>query len=265
MQDATGDRPLTPPIAALWTIALLLLEVVCIQATEAVRPGAQLDFVNVGACEALATSAIVFAMVRVHAREASLRLTLGIRAPAPLHVLLAVAVGAGLFPLLSTIDDLVMRRWPDPSDEAVAAKLLSGLPTYQSRVALVVAMCVVVPLARELFFRGIVFNGLRRATNARVAIVSTAVFFLVGSLPDPRLMPTRFGLGLALALLRARTGTVVTAIVAHLAFEAVEGIPLLRGADPTASVTYPTKWIVGGAVIALLALVGVGAGKEDVD
>jgi hypothetical protein len=27
-------------------------------------------------------------------------------------------------------------------------------------------------------------------------------------------------------------------------------------------VTYPTKWIVGGAVIALLALVGVGAGRR---
>jgi membrane protease YdiL (CAAX protease family) len=262
MQETTGDRPMSPLVAALWTIALFLLELLCLQATEAARPGAQGDFVNVGACAALATSALIFAMVRVHARDASLRATLGIRAPAPLHVVLAVAAGAGLFPLLSTIDDLIVRRWPDATNEEAITKVLDGLVTYPSRVALVIAMCVVVPIARELFFRGIVFGQVQRATNTRVAIVSTAVFFM-SFWPDSRLMPTRFGLGLALAILRVRTGTVVTAVVAHLAFEAVEGIPILRGSDPAATVTYPTKWIVGGAVIALLALVGVGAGRKD--
>jgi membrane protease YdiL (CAAX protease family) len=262
MEDTTGDRPMSPLAAALWTIALFLLELTCLQATEAVRPGAQNDFVNVGACAALATSALIFAMVRVHARDASLRAILGIRAPAPLHVPLAAAVGAGLFPLLSTIDDLIIRRWPDATNEEAIAKVLGGLVSYPSRVALVVAMCIVVPIARELFFRGILFGEVKRATNTRVAIVSTAVFFM-SFWPDSRLMPTRFGLGLALAVLRERTGTVVTAVVAHLAFEAVEGIPILRGTDPAATVTYSTRWIVGGAVIALLALVAAGAGRRD--
>jgi membrane protease YdiL (CAAX protease family) len=260
MQTAPGDRPITPLVAAFWTIALFLLDLVCIQVTEAARPGAQADFVSIGACEALATSAILFAMVRVHAREASLRLTLGVRPPAVLHVVLAAAVGAGLLPLMSTVDELVVRRFPDPSD-AMAERLLADLPSYQARVALVVAMCVVVPIARELFFRGIVFGEVKRATNARTAIVATALFF--GTfLPDLRLMPTRLGLGFALALLRERSGTVVTAIVAHMAFVAIEGVPVLRGADPSASVTYSTKWILGGAAIAVLALAGVTLSRK---
>jgi hypothetical protein len=36
---------------------------------------------------------------------------------------------------------------------------------------------------------------------------------------------------------------------------------VLRGLDPNADVTYPTRWIAGGAVIAVLALVGMQAGS----
>jgi membrane protease YdiL (CAAX protease family) len=252
---------MSPVVAALWTVALFLLEGMCVSVTESVRPGAQSDLVNRAACEALAASVVIFAMVRVHAREASLRWTLGVRTPAALHVPLAIAAGAGLYPLTARITSLITARWPyDAAEMEIGEKLLS-VPTTHARVALVVALFLVMPIAQELFFRGIVFGELRRSAGAHMAIASTAVFY-ASFAGDPRQMPTALLLGLSLAVLRERTGTVVTAIVAQLAFGAVEAIPILRGRDPMANVEYPTKWVVGGAVIALLALVGAGAGRK---
>jgi Type II CAAX prenyl endopeptidase Rce1-like len=200
-------------------------------------------------------------MVRVHAREASLRWTLGIRAPAALHVPLAAAAGAGLYPLTATLDSVIAARWPYDADVVALGEKLLNVPTLRARVTLVVVASVVIPIAREVFFRGIVFGELRRSAGAQMAIASSAVFY-ASFAGEPRQMPTALLLGLSLGVLRERTGTVVTAILAHLAYESVEGIPILLGGDPAADVAYPTKWVVGGAVIALLALVGAGAGRR---
>lgn len=258
--DEPPDRPLTPLAGALWAVALTMLFMCAVAATDAARPGAQTDVVNFAACQVLATSVVIFAMVRLHAREASLRATLGLRGIAPLHALLAAAAGAGMHPLMSTLDDWVLRRWPmdDPQMAENVQKLVSSAP----RVVLVLAMFAVVPIVQELFFRGILYGGIRATTNVRAAVIATAVFYACSYL-DPQQMPTALLLGFAMAWLRERTGTVIAPVIAQLAFGAVEAIPLLRGRDPTADVTYPTKWIAGGAVIAVLALAAVGAGKRE--
>jgi CAAX protease family protein len=256
-----SDRPLSLPAAALWATALWLLEHICFAVTEAARPGAITDIVNVSACVVLATSVIVFAMLRVHAPNESLRATLGIRAVGLLRLVLSAAAGAGLCPALSTVDDLVAKRWPyeDPAALESMQKLLAS----STRAGLVLGVFVVIPLAREVFFRGVLFGELRRPDrdarradaggSAAVALAATALLFAVFSL-DWRSMPTALVLGLSLGWLRARTGSLVAPVVAHLAFWSVEGIPILRGADPAADVTYPVRWIVGGAVVAALAL-----------
>lgn len=258
--DEPADRPLTPLAGALWSVALTMLVMFAIAATEQARPGAQTDIVNLAACQVLATSLVVFAMVRMHAREVSLRATLGLRPVAPLHALLAVAAGAGLRPLLATVDAWASRRWP--MDDPQAQERLQTLVTSSPRVALVVALFAVMPIASELFFRGILYGGIRGTTHARAAIIATAVFYACSYL-DPQQIPTALAIGFAMAWLRERTGTVVAPIIAQLAYGAVDGIPWLRGRDPMADVTYPPKWIVGGAVIALLALAAIGVGRRE--
>jgi membrane protease YdiL (CAAX protease family) len=254
------ERPLTPLVAALWTLALVLLTNLIAGVTQSARPGAESDVVNLAACEVLGTSLIVFFAVRWHARDASLRQMLAFRPIAPLHALLSIAAGAGLFPLFSTVEALLERRWPAHDPEL--AESLQKIVSSSSRPALVVAVLVVMPLAREIFFRGLLFTGLKRRAGLQSALVVTAACYACAQLQWQE-MPTLFVLGLATAWLCERTGTVVSAILAQLAYGAVEGIPILRGADPAAEVTYSTRWIVGGAVIALLALVAVGAGKRE--
>jgi len=258
--DSPVERPMTPLAAALWSVALTMTIMVAVSITESVRPGAQTDMVNRAACEVLGTSLIVFAMARWHATELPLRGVLGVRGIAPLHVLLAIAAGAGLVPLLSTIDSAVLHRWP--IDDEAAAEGVRKLLASTSRTGLVVAALVVVPIARELFYRGVLYGGVRATVNARVAIIATSVFYACSFL-DPQQMPTALILGFALAWLRERSGTVFAPIVAQLAYGAVEGIPILRGQDLEADVVYPVRWIVGGAAIAALALVGIGAGNRE--
>ncbi len=251
---------MSPLAAALWSVALTMTVMVSVSVTDAVRPGAQTDIVNLAACQVLATSLVVFAMVRWHAPDLPMRGVLGMRVISPLHVPLAAAAGAGLFPLMSTVDGLILRRWPIQDESA--AEGIEKLLASSSRVGLVVAALVVVPIAREIFFRGILYGGIRATVNVRVAVLGTSVFYAC-SFVDPRQMPTALALGFALAWLRERSGTVVAPILAQLAYGSVEGIPILRGQDLEADVTYPPRWIAGGCAIAVLALVGIGAGKRE--
>jgi membrane protease YdiL (CAAX protease family) len=253
---------LSLPAAALWAIALWLLEHICFETTESARPGAITDIVNVSACVVLATSIILFAMLRVYAPNESVRTTLGLRAVSPVGLLLSAVAGAGLCPALSTLDDLVARRWP--YDDPAALESMQKLLASSSHVALVLGVFVVIPLAREIFFRGLLFGelegdslgplaGAADPRSPTVAFLATTLLFTVFSL-DWRSMPSAFVIGLALGWLRLRTGSLVAPVVAHLAFWSVEGIPILRGADPAADVTYPVRWIAGAAAVALVAL-----------
>ena len=255
MSQAPSERPLSLTAAALWTVALWLLEHICFEVTEALRPGAITDIVSVSGCVVLATSVIVFAMMRVHAPDGSVRATLGVRGLGPIRLLLSAAAGVGLCPALSTVDDLIAKRWPYDDPEALASidKLLGS----STHVALVVGVFVVIPLAREAFFRGVVFGELRQTTSVVVTVAATSLLFTVFSL-DWRSMPTALVLALSLGWLRARTGSVIAPVVAHLAFWSVQGIPILRGADPAADITYPTNWVGAGMALAIVALALTG-------
>ncbi len=255
MTATKTDRPLSLQAAAIWTIGLWLLEHICLEITEALRPGAITDIVNVSACVVLATSIVVFAVARLHVPERSLRATLGIRPLGPLGLVLSAAVGVGLSPAMSRLDDLVAQRWPYDDPEALAnvQKLLAS----STRWSLVLGVFVVIPLARELFFRGLLFGELRRAVSLGGAVVATSILFAIFSL-DWRSMPAALILSFALGWVRARGGSVIAPVVTHLAFWSVQGLPILRGADPSVDVTYSPKWVAAGLLVALLGLVGIG-------
>jgi membrane protease YdiL (CAAX protease family) len=250
--DSPGFR-LTLSASALWTLALWLTERICFALTAAARPGAVTDIVNMSACVVLATSAIAFAMVRVHAPDESLRSAIGLRSIGPIGLLLSAVAGAGLRPAFSTIDDRIVARFPDDAETAAG---VANLLASSSHVALVVGVLVVVPLAQEVFFRGLLLGGVRREVSTSAAVVATSLLFAVSSF-DWRTAPTAFALAVALGWLRARTGSVVAPAVGHLAFWAVDGVPILRGADPAADSAFPFRWICASATTALVALLVV--------
>jgi len=102
-------------------------------------------------------------------------------------------------------------------------------------VILVVALCVATPLAEEVFFRGLVFGSLRRATSLLVALPVAGLAFgpvhYDGLSTPGRVLAVQFGLlglfGVALCALAARTGRLGAGIVSHAVFNAVTVVTLL--------------------------------------
>ncbi|MBE3561433.1 MAG: CPBP family intramembrane metalloprotease [Ktedonobacteraceae bacterium] len=88
---------------------------------------------------------------------------------------------------------------------------LAPLSTY----ALLLAAVLVAPFCEEMFFRGFVFMGLLRGMSLVWAGVFSALIFAVAH-ADPGSFPVLFIIGLVLAYLRWRSGSIWPAIVLHL-------------------------------------------------
>ena len=78
----------------------------------------------------------------------------------------------------------------------------------------VLAIVVLAPIAEELFFRGVVFNAFLRERGPRLAYLGSAALFAVIHLSIVALLPI-FLLGLALAWVYDRTGSLLAPIVMH--------------------------------------------------
>jgi CAAX protease family protein len=75
---------------------------------------------------------------------------------------------------------------------------------------------VFVPLAEELLFRGLLFGWLRaRLSFALTALITSALFSVMHVYPV--LFPVAFIAGFGAALVRERTGSSFTFVVAHAA------------------------------------------------
>jgi len=81
-------------------------------------------------------------------------------------------------------------------------------------VAAVAVIGLLVPVAEELLFRGVLFGALRRRTSPTVTVIVTAVVFGVYHVePGPAAACTV--MGLVLGWLRHRTGSIWPAVVMH--------------------------------------------------
>lgn len=136
--------------------------------------------------------------------------------PSEKLALTALSIG-GVLGLCSELASVVLQRWTPkslPIDEYFrnpsAAYLLAGFGI------------LVAPLVEELFFRGFVYPAVARWTGSASSIVITAAAFAAlhgGQLAyawAPLLV--LFSVGLALTIVRARTGSVATCVVVHMGY-----------------------------------------------
>lgn len=92
-------------------------------------------------------------------------------------------------------------------------------------VVLAIALVLVAPVAEEIFFRGIVFSAWLREYGVGRAIIGSAVLFALihGSI---FVIPAIFALGIGLALLYHRTGSLPASMAMHATYN---GITLALG------------------------------------
>lgn len=264
MEERAPPRLLTFTGAAGWTAAVVVALMFAVSTTAALREGAGDDVVNITACYALVHFAAIFALVRIYRPDDRLRDAFGLRPTNPLHVLFAGLLGAGLYPLLARLDDRIAAVMPLDEEARASVERLFHAPTTGTKVALFVAVGVVIPLSEELYFRGVLFGALLRGrgdVEKRMPLIMMACagFFALAQ-GDVRALASSLVLGLALSWIRARGGSSFLSIVAHVSHLAVPLGPLLHGGDVRSDDSFGSPWlmasagavVIGGGALAFL-------------
>jgi hypothetical protein len=256
----TTERPLSFLAAAGWTLAVAILLGVALAFLDSVHPGAFSNVVTVATCKLLVYSVIFFAILRVHEPESSIRRVLALRRPPAIVVVLGTLVGAGLSPAAMWLDGLFARRFPASREEMAALELFVTAPTLSKKIALVVAVALIMPACDELFFRGVLFTPLRKERRAESVILATAAYDTLLAGASARELVSMLATALALAWIRAVSGSVFPSLAARVAFFGVQLVPLLL----LHSDGLPVTVALGGLVLAIAALAGIAAvGKQN--
>lgn len=164
----------------------------------------------------------------------------------PRAVLLAATAGltVGLLPgwLAERLQDLLGQT---TSTLTVLSESLDGAP-WPAVLGLVLAICVVAPITEELAFRGFLWRQLQRVLPGWAVLLLTSLVF-VGYHLDPLQTPSLVPTALLLGWVRLRTGSVLPAIAAHIANNAV-AMAMLLGTEPASVPPIPLWLAVVGTV-----------------
>lgn len=225
-RDPTLVRPLGPMAAAAWSAAFLVVFVLLTAVVASIRPGADHDGVTLALLYTASGLLVLLFIARVHAPEAELRDLLGARPLGWSTALLSSLMGASAAIPLLALEDFISKRAVSAERAAEYARDLATVGRTE-RIAGVVAMVLVAPLADELFFRGALITGVTRSARAgggrlAAAIASTFAFALVSAAGDFHYLPLHLATGFMLAHARLATGSVLAAIGAQLAYRLVE-------------------------------------------
>lgn len=242
-------------VALGWAVAATLLLVAITQAIVALRPAARSDLVTLTLCEALVYVLGVFGVLRIHAVDASVRSSLGLRLTHPGLVALGGALGLALLFPVESLRQIVERQLPTPVEQLAQRALLFSADTLAQKLSLVFAVACVGPLVEELFFRGALFGALRKTHAAAGAAIATAIAFSLSHL-DFRTWPALLVVAAVLSHLRVASGSLLPCLALHVAFNAATIVGVLTGVS---SVTRPLQLspvlIVGGWLVSA-ALIG---------
>ena len=158
---------------------------------------------------------LILAALAVARRLGPIRDVLGLRAlPAgrtaglvALSVFAIFVVNAALEPIFHGAERQAEQGGLDP------VPFPGGTGAVVAAVLAVSVLCVAAPIAEELFFRGLVHGALRRF-GVPLATVLSATFF-AGVHFVPAAIPVLFVVGVVLALLYERTGSLIPGIIVH--------------------------------------------------
>lgn len=147
---------------------------------------------------------------------------LGLRAFAPKWLALApVLTLVQLFGMMMINVLLVLPFTGGQFENPQVKALTGGSPLSIGDFGLLlILVAVVAPIAEELFFRGMLYPVLRQRWSPKVAIVSNGLIFaLIHFIPI--LVPGLFFVGMVLAWVRERSGSLIPCILVHALQNAV--------------------------------------------
>ena len=179
-----------------------------------------------------------------------------LRMPPATGLLAGVLLGVGMLLPMVALQELQAKFLPMPTSQIeIFVRTFEQMATWQLFVlaALSPAIC------EEFVFRGLFLGHLRRQGSDRRAVLWTAFWFALIHLSVFRFAPT-FLLGVVLAVVVVRTGSLLPAVVLHLLYNGslLLGDRWLRGAEPPFALDGPIAWgltvVLLGAGVGLLRL-----------
>jgi uncharacterized protein len=131
---------------------------------------------------------------------------------------LAALLGLGVGAFITQIVLWIANRLRDVPVEAPEQlpKIEHGAELFLAGIAVV----IVAPIAEELFFRGFLHQAFRRWRGPTQAMLLSSFVFALAHI-SPVIMPSIFALGVILAYLFEKRGSVVATIAAHMSYNLI--------------------------------------------
>jgi membrane protease YdiL (CAAX protease family) len=188
---------------------------------------------------------------------------LGLSAPRPAALSAGVLLGVSLWPLEL---ELLHRSGVTTLVEERFSAVLENLQGARASIGWFVLVAVVVPaVLEEIFFRGLLFNALKRHGGAWLTVGVTGLLFglshvvLGGALGLERLVPSLL-LGLVLSAVCWQSGSLWPSLTQHVLHNAVLlGVGLYA---PGSTREIPWYWLAGGSVGTLFGALLLWQGRK---
>lgn len=164
----------------------------------------------------------------------------------PSDLLIGAVVGVLAFVVVQQIVlrgvvSLFERRGIDPPTVQQTFRSIAQDPATVP--LLIIAALVLAPLAEELLFRGVLFQGIRARRGFWVAALTSAAAFTLphlgdgsGPIADLLIVAGIMPLGVVFAAVMERTGSLAACVAAHAVYNAI-GVVLLLGTSSSPPVT----------------------------
>ena len=137
-----------------------------------------------------------------------------------LAALLGLGAGAAITAIVLSIAKTVTNKTVETPQQ---------LPTIHENpqwVLAFVAVVIVAPIAEELFFRGFIYQGLRRWRGVTQGILLSALVFALAHV-SPLIIPSIFVLGVILAYLFEKRGSLAATMAAHMSYNLIGFIAIV--------------------------------------
>ena len=210
--SACGSRVHAPASGAMAVAIGLYLALLGVQAATLIAARLDADLFDVLVVGEIAMAVVVVLFYRpARARLASLSARAGLRWHwYALLVAAAVPIAAGVLGYVHGLSTLLGVHVP------------SELETFEGHhIGWAIALIVIVPpLVEELAFRGVLYGALREVMTVRETMIVSSFLFALLHLSIPSLL-THMPLGLYLAWLRERTGSLWPGVFAHACHNAL--------------------------------------------
>jgi membrane protease YdiL (CAAX protease family) len=214
-----------------------------------VRGGGNIDLVTVVLIQLVVYSTGLFAILRLHAPNASIRQFLGLRGTSFAAYPLALALGLALSPATNKLFELIRARYPLEHEEKAQAILDQASDTH--RLIFVVFLVLIGPIVEEAVFRGALFAPLRRHdwSSPWGTVGVTSVLFVMVHLTWQK-FPLLLVVAVVLGVLRWKTGSIIPAMLLHIGYNSA---PVLLTMTSNDVEVMPLSWaLAGGAASPLL-------------